>query len=100
MIFSSSQDDVQLHINDTNLNLSVNLIKIPNKSQFLSIKSVCNVFCSNAFLLFFQKAFFKVFLTHYNSFVPELSNGSGAGLSVVDQKGLSWVSGLRIFRFY
>ena len=65
MIFSSSQDDVQLHINDTNLNQSVNLIKIPNKSQFHSIKSVCKVFCSNAFLLIFQKAFFKVFLKIY-----------------------------------
>ena len=44
--------------------------------------------------------FFKVFLTHYNSFVPELSNWSCAGLSVVDQKGLSWVSGLRILTQY
>ena len=51
-------------------------------------------------LLFCQKVFFKVFLTHYNSFVPELSNWSGAGLSVVDQKGLSWVSGLRILTQY
>ena len=62
MIFSSSQDDVQLHINDTNLNQSVNLIKIPNKSQFLSIKSVCKVFCSNALLLIFRKRFSRFFL--------------------------------------
>ena len=79
-----------------------------NLSIWLKFQTNLNSSPSKAFamffvqmpLLFFQKAFFKVFLTHYNSFVPELSNGSGAGLSVVDQKGLSWVSGLRIFRFY
>ena len=49
VIFFSSQDDVQLHINDTNLNQSVNLIKMSTKSQFLSIKSVCKVFVQMPF---------------------------------------------------